>query len=74
MELYNQLNGNLGRKIMYMRKVKGISLRGLATKAGVSKSSLSEIENGKVNPRVSTLQLIATGLDISLYKLFEDFK
>jgi transcriptional regulator with XRE-family HTH domain len=39
---------------------------------GISKGNLSDIENGKRDPRYSTLKAIAEGLEISLARLLRD--
>jgi len=44
----------------------------LAKKAGVPQSAISDIENGKRNPRIDTLQKLANALDVSLNELLED--
>ena len=46
----------------------------LAKKAGVLQSTISDIENGKRNPRIDTLQKLANALDVSLNELLEDNK
>lgn len=62
----------LGANISQIRKSKGITLEKLAYEMGLSKGNLSEIENGLVDPRSSTLFLIAEGLEIPLSKLFSN--
>ena len=59
----------LGVKIAHLRHKRGLSLEKLAYESGVSKGNLSDIENGKKNPRLSTLILIAEGLEISVSSL-----
>lgn len=61
---------HLGSNISKIRKSKGITLERLAYSMGISKGNLSEIENGKIDPRSSTVFLIAQGLDVPLAKLF----
>ena len=48
-----------------------ISLSALAAKAGLAKSTLSQLEAGKGNPNVETLWAIATALNIPFSSLFE---
>ena len=50
-------------------KEKGMNLKGLADKLGISAESLSRIING--NPTVGTLQKIADTLGVSFIELFE---
>ena len=48
-----------------------MSLEELAYEAGVSKGNLSDIENGKKDPRLSSLLLIASGLEITVSSLLK---
>jgi len=48
-----------------------MSLSALAVKAGLSKSTLSQLEAGSGNPSVETLWAIATALDVPFSFLFE---
>lgn len=43
----------------------------LAEETGLSRSTISEVRNGKGNPTVSTLSIIAKKLQIPLARLFE---
>ncbi len=63
----------LGQKISIERKKRGITLEKLAYEMDISKGNLSDIENGKKDPRFSTLKAIADGLEIPLSKLLKDF-
>lgn len=53
----------IGKKIRAIRKAKGISMRRLVAIAPVHKSSLSEIENGKMNVKILALKLLADTLE-----------
>lgn len=53
------------------RKKAGLSLSALAAKAGLSKSTLSQLEAGGGNPSVETLWAIATALGIPFSFVFE---
>jgi len=63
---------NLGERIKGARLRAGMSLRALARQAEVSPSFVSQIENGKSQPSVSTLYGFARILDISVDELFDD--
>ncbi|WP_197321219.1 helix-turn-helix domain-containing protein [Saccharomonospora sp. NB11] len=52
----------------------GLSLAELARRAGVAKSTLSQLESGTGNPSVETLWAISTALDISFTQLVEPAK
>jgi transcriptional regulator with XRE-family HTH domain len=54
------------------RERKGLSIRELASRLGVSPSLISQIETGKVTPSVGSLVAIATELELSLDELFAD--
>ncbi|SPJ33617.1 helix-turn-helix domain-containing protein [Kushneria phyllosphaerae] len=54
----------LGRRITALRQHKPWSLSFLADKAGIAKSSLSRLEQGKGNPTLDTLWRLALQLDI----------
>ena len=53
------------------RQRAGKSLSALAAKAGLAKSTLSQLENGAGNPSVETLWAIAAALDVPVSFLFE---
>lgn len=50
---------------------KNLSLVNVAEMTGVSKSTLSRIENGQVSPTLDTLEKIAKGINVSITELFE---
>ena len=73
----------LGQKIKQFREETGLSLNGLAEKSGISKSYLSQLENGtSKQPSAAILLKIASALGITIADLLdqpvrvyeEDFK
>jgi len=68
----NEQNRILGERISKLRRKCGLSLEKLAYEVGISKGNLSDIENGKRDPRLSTLQHIAYGLEISVSALLRE--
>lgn len=62
----------LGSKINKLRTERGLSLEGLATAAGVSKSYLWEVENRDVSPTAEKLKAIATALEVEVAFLLDD--
>lgn len=67
----------LGRAIRRLREERGLSQEALAVGAGVTASSLGQIERGRASPRWDTVQVIATELGVSiseLAKLAEEFE
>lgn len=51
------------------RENKGYSIRGLSKLSGVSTATISRIESGLVDPKVSIVQRLAGALEISLDEL-----
>ena len=66
------VNLNIGQKIQKYRTQRGLSLRGLAEKTGITASMISQIENNAVNPSINTLKTLAETLDFPLYVLFQE--
>lgn len=62
----------LGTKINKLRTERSLSLEGLATAAGLSKSYLWEVENREVNPTAEKLKGIATALEVEVAFLLDD--
>jgi transcriptional regulator with XRE-family HTH domain len=58
-------------RIRQLRERKGVSLRALARSAGIGAATLSRIECGEANPRLSTLLRLADALDVFVGQLFE---
>lgn len=61
----------LGPRLRAARQRKGLSLRELASRIGVSPSLLSQVENGKSQASVTNLHSIVTALEITLDELFD---
>ena len=57
-------------KIYEYRQLKRLTTRQLAALAGVSRSTISDAENGKHDITLSTLIKIAVALDVSPEKLY----
>lgn len=53
------------------RTTKGLTLMELAKKSGLGKSTLNNIENGKVSPTLFQMELIAIAMDVRITDLFE---
>ncbi len=62
----------LGEKIISWRRRRDMTLEALASKMSISKGNLSDIENGKKDPRYSTLLAIAEGLGITVATLLRE--
>ena len=60
----------IGLRIKALRKEAGLSQEGLALKAGIDRTYINSIENGKRNISILNINKIANALDISLTDLF----
>lgn len=55
-----------------LRTSKGLTLKELEARSGVSKSEINAIENAKVSPRLNTLKLLANALDCRISDLYRE--
>jgi len=62
---------NIGARIRELRKESGLTLEEVAHKAGMQASNLSDIEKGKRDIRMQTLERIAKALRRSPSELYE---
>jgi transcriptional regulator with XRE-family HTH domain len=62
----------VGSRLRRERERRGISLRELARRVGVSPSLVSQIELDRVNPSVSTLYALVTELGMTMSEVFGD--
>jgi transcriptional regulator with XRE-family HTH domain len=63
---------DLGKKLRDRRKAMGVSLKQLGELIGSAPSYLSMVETGKIDPSLSRLKKIASGLNITIIELFQD--
>lgn len=70
-EEQNDMVVALGKRVKQNRERVGITLKELAEKTGVTPSLLSQIENGKASPSLSTLKSIADVFSIPIGSLFD---
>ena len=68
MPMYNEIN--VGSTIKNIRTSKGIMLKEVAEKCGISSSMLSQIEKGTANPSLNTIREIAHVLEVPIFKFF----
>lgn len=61
---------DVGERLKTLRKIKGISQRELAKRAGVTNSTISMIEKNGVSPSVSSLKKVLAGIPISIGDFF----
>jgi transcriptional regulator with XRE-family HTH domain len=60
----------LGPRIRALRQARGLTLRELAERAGVTESFLSQVEREVTSPSIASVQKIARGLDLAIAELF----
>jgi transcriptional regulator with XRE-family HTH domain len=61
---------DLATQLRQLRRARNLTLREVATRAGVTESFLSQVERGVASPSVASLQRIARGLGLSIAQLF----
>ncbi|WP_424185494.1 helix-turn-helix domain-containing protein [Actinokineospora sp. G85] len=66
-----EISGVIARAVRRERERAGLSLSELGKRAGVAKSTLSQLESGAGNPGIETLWAIGTALDIPFSRLVE---
>jgi transcriptional regulator with XRE-family HTH domain len=59
----------IGDHVRELREGRGLSLRQLAARAGVSAPMLSQVERGETSPTLAVAEKIADGLELSLSQL-----
>ena len=62
---------DVGSQLRQLRTGRGLSIRALADLSSLNVNTLSLIENGKTSPSVSTLQQLATALQVPITAFFE---
>lgn len=63
---------SIGSRLKSLRSEHRYSIRGLASKAGVSASLVSDIEKSKVEPSISTLKRLATAMGTTITYFFTE--
>ncbi len=67
-----ELQNNIAQNVKEIRQSRGLTLEEAAKLTGVSKSMLSQIEKGDVNPTISVIWKIANGYKVSFSMIMED--
>lgn len=62
----------VGANIRRRRLERGLSQETLAAESGIASSFLSQIENGKRSPTITTLDILAKTLNIDIVELFSE--
>ncbi len=61
---------DVGQRLRILREERSISMRALARRSGLSANALSMIERGLTSPSVSTLNKLATALEVPITAFF----
>ncbi|MCI0632337.1 MAG: helix-turn-helix domain-containing protein, partial [Actinobacteria bacterium] len=64
-----QATSQVGARIRALREARGLSLRDLTQRSGVSTPMLSQVERGETSPTLAVAERIAAGLDLPLSTL-----
>jgi transcriptional regulator with XRE-family HTH domain len=63
--------GNLGKNLRAARKKLGLTQEEVAERSGVQAGEISRIETGKRDPQVSTLEKLATAVELKPGRLLD---
>jgi transcriptional regulator with XRE-family HTH domain len=62
----------IGDRLRQLRKVRQLTLRSVAERAGISEAHLSQIECGRNNASIAALRRIAAAMNLTMADLFAD--
>ena len=65
----NDINIKFGKRVIELRKTKGITQEELAYRCDIQRSYMGVIERGEKSVTLNTIEKIATGLEISIIEL-----
>src|SRR5689334_15443696 len=65
------LSHRIAARVRELRAARSLSLEGLASRSGVSRSMISLVERGESSPTAVVLERLATGLGVTLASLFD---
>lgn len=66
------LHHALGANVRHLRTERGLTIKDLADKAGLSSRFLGEVERGRANPSLHSLQELAGALEVHLFCLLQE--
>lgn len=66
------INARLAARLRGLRAERGLTLDGLAERAGVSRSMISLVERGESSPTAAVLDRLSAGLGVTLASLFAE--
>lgn len=65
------LNITFGQCVRAMRQAQGLTQVIFSERCGFYQTYLSRIENGQANPTLNAMEVIATGLGLTIFQLFD---
>jgi transcriptional regulator with XRE-family HTH domain len=65
------LTAALARNVRSLRQARGWTLAALATRSGISKGMVVELEQGRTNPSIATVDRLASAFGVGLSQLVE---
>ncbi len=68
----DQYDIHIGSRIKLLRKQKGLTLRELSERSGLSMNAISRMENGQTSPTVSSVHRLAMALGLPIAALFDE--
>lgn len=60
------MSNGISKRIRATRKERGLSVRGLAEKVGVTRTTVHRYESGTVKPSIDTLATLSDALGVSM--------
>ncbi len=63
-----------GKKVKFYRTQKGYSQEELAFKAGLDRTYIASVENGKRNVSIQTIKKFLDALELTFSEFFSDFE
>ena len=68
----SKLSIEIGQRIRSYRLQSGLNQEGLAEKCGLHPTYIGQVERGEKNATIESISKIASGLNLSISKLFEN--
>src|SRR5437588_5173319 len=68
----NDICVRFGRRLQRLRKEKGMKQIDLAVDTGLGRTYISKVENGRIEPCLRSLELMAVSFGMSLSQLFKE--
>ena len=59
-----------GKRVRELRQAKGLSQEALAFKAGIDRTYMTSIENGKRNVSIQNIEKVINALEVSVQEFF----